>query len=67
MVVYLFTIKATIEAQASDDADKKAKEFIRKIVKTRKDYKGSGSPTLFTTEDVLTDCLLMEDNMGRIR
>lgn len=62
----LFTIKATIDAQVSDDADKKAKEFIRKIVKTRKEYKGSGSPTLFTTEDVLTDCLLMEDNMGRI-
>lgn len=62
----LFTIKATIEAQTSDDANTKAKAFIRKVVKTRKDYKGSGSPTLFTTEDVLTDCLLMEDNTGRI-
>lgn len=62
----LFTIKATIEAQTSDDANTKAKAFIRKVVKTRKDYKGSGSPTLFTTEDVLTDCLLMEDSTGRI-
>lgn len=59
----LFTIKATFDAQA--DADANAKEFIRTIIKSRKNYKGSGNPVLFTTEDMLTDCLLLTDNDGR--
>lgn len=46
------------------DADATAKNFIRKAVKCRKDYKGSGNPTLFTTEDMLTDMLLLEDDIG---
>ena len=62
----LFTIKANVTVDAAATADDKAKAFIRTSVKTRKDYKGSGSPTLFTTEDVLTDCLLMEDKTGRV-
>jgi HK97 family phage prohead protease len=44
----------------------KAKAFIRATIKSRKDYKGSGNPTLFTTEDILTDCLLIEDGNGRV-
>ena len=44
----------------------KAKAFIRAAIKSRKNYKGSGEPTLYTTEDVLTDCLLMEDTTGRV-
>jgi hypothetical protein len=44
----------------------RTKEFIRTVIKSRKDYTGSGSPTLYTTEDLLTDCLLLEDNNGRI-
>lgn len=59
----LYTIKAVFTAKA--DADTNAKEFIRTIVKARKDYKGSGNPVLFTTEDMLTDCLLLADNEGR--
>ena len=61
----LFTIKApfTVSAGASDDD--KAKAFIRAAIKARKDYKGSGNPILFTTEDVVTDCLLLTDEMGR--
>lgn len=59
----LYTIKAVFTAKA--DADTNAKEFIRTIVKARKDYKGSGNPVLFTTEDMLTDCLLLTDNEGR--
>lgn len=62
----LYTINATIDGTANNTPDKKAKAFIRAVVKSRKDYKGTGNPTLFTTEDVLTDCLLMEDNTGRI-
>lgn len=62
----LYTIKATIDVASGATADQKAKAFIRAVVKSRKDYKGSGDPTLFTTEDVLTDCLLLEDNNGRV-
>lgn len=62
----VYTIKAPINVSSSATADQKAKAFIRAAVKSRKDYKGSGNPVLFTTEDVLTDCLLMEDNMGRV-
>ena len=62
----LYTIKALVSVAAGADEDTKAKGFIRAAIKARKDYKGSGNPTLFTTEDVLTDCLLMEDGMGRI-
>ena len=62
----VFTIKKAIELGANATADEKAKAFIRAAVKSRKDYKGSGNPVLFTTEDMLTDCLLMEDQMGRV-
>lgn len=62
----LYTIKAEIDAATTDTADEKAKAFIRSAIKSRKNYKGSGVPTLFTTEDVVTDCLLLEDNTGRI-
>lgn len=62
----LYTIKATVTAAAKATEDEIAKAFIRTVIKSRKEYKGSGSPTLFTTEDVLTNCLLLEDNNGRI-
>ena len=62
----LFTIKygVTLAANATDDA--KAKAIIRAAVKSRKDYRGSGNPVLFTTDDLLTDMLLLEDSTGRI-
>ncbi len=62
----LYTIKAPVTVAANATADQKAKTFIRAAIKSRKNYKGSGEPTLYTTEDVLTDCLLMEDTTGRI-
>lgn len=62
----LYTIKATVTAVAKATEDEIAKAFIRTVIKSRKEYKGSGSPTLFTTEDMLTNCLLLEDNNGRI-
>ena len=62
----LFTIKAAVEVSSTATADQKAKAFIRACVKSRKNYKGSGAPSLFTTEDVLTDCLLLEDANGRV-
>ena len=62
----LYTIKQTVNvANGATDSDK-AKEFIKSVIKSRKNYKGSGEPTLYTTEDVLTDCLLLEDTTGRV-
>ena len=60
----LFTIQAEVEVASTASADDIAKAFIRKAIKARKDYKGSGNPTLFTTEDLLTDMLLLEDQIG---
>lgn len=62
----LYTVKALIDTTSATTADQKAKAFIRTAIKARKNYKGSGTPTLFTTEDVLTDCLLIEDTNGRV-
>lgn len=45
--------------------DSFTKGIIRAAVRSRKDYRGSGSPTFFTTEDYLTDMLLIEDQNGR--
>ena len=61
----LYTIrkKVTVKTNATDS--EKAKAFIRAAVKSRKDYRGSGEPTLFTTEDWLTEMLLIEDTTGR--
>ena len=61
-----YTIKKDVVVAANANADTRAKAFIRAAVKSRKEYKGSGNPTLYTTEDILTDCLLMEDNTGRV-
>ena len=62
----LYTIKAPVAVAKDATEDAIAKAFIRTVIKSRKEYKGSGSPTLFTTEDMLTNCLLLEDNYGRI-
>lgn len=60
----LFSIKVKVTPGADDNAT--AKAIVRAVIKARKDYKGSGNPTFFTTEDVLTDMLLIEDTTGRI-
>ena len=61
----LFTIHADVTVPSAATDDDKAKAFIRTVIKTRKLYKGSGNPILFTTEDMLTDMLLLTDEMGR--
>lgn len=55
----LYTIKKTVSKTDT------AKAFITAVIKSRKDYKGSGQPSLYTTEDMLTDMLLIEDGIGR--
>ena len=60
----LFTIHVAIDVKDMTEAQK-AQAFIRTSIKSRKDYKGSGRPKMFTTEDWLTDMLLLQDNIGR--
>lgn len=60
----LYTIKANVSVTSTATSDDKAKAFINAVIKSRKNYKGSGTPTLFTTEDVVTDILLLEDGIG---
>lgn len=60
----LFTIHADIEVTASATDDDKAKALIRGVIKNRKLYRGSGNPVMYTTEDALTDMLLLEDTLG---
>ena len=61
-----YTIKRTLARAAGTDDNAFAKAFIKDIVKSRKDYKGSGNPVLYTTEDMLTNMLLIEDTTGRV-
>ena len=61
----LFTIKANFALSAGATDDDRALAFIRACIKARKDYKGSGNPILFTTEDMVTNCLLLTDAVGR--
>ena len=60
----LYTIKKTVEFGSSDTDDQRADKVITAIVKSRKDYKGSGNPVFYTTEDFITSCLLMKDGIG---
>ena len=60
----LYTVKANITVATNATGSEKAKAFIDEVIRSRKDYKGSGNPTLFTTEDMVTECLLLEDSMG---
>lgn len=62
----LFTVKAAINVSDSATAEEKAKAFIKACIKSRKNYKGSGNPDMFMSEDMLTDCLLIEDTNGRV-
>ena len=61
----LFTIPVRVVVAEDATDDQKSEALIRAVLKARKDYKGSGNPTFFTTEDVLTDLLLIEDGIGR--
>lgn len=61
----LYTVKKLIEFSKTATDDEKADAFITAIIKSRKEYKGSGNPVLFTTEDQITNCLLMKDKVGR--
>ena len=61
----LYSIKVPIAVAAGDDENKKATNFIRAAIKSRKNFRGSGTPVLYTTEDMLSDMLLLTDTTGR--
>lgn len=61
-----YTVKRILTPAANQTEAQFAKELIRDIIKSRKEYKGSGRPIFFTTEDVLTAMLLLEDTNGRV-
>lgn len=61
----LFTIQKAVNVTSNATDDDKAKAFIKAVIRSRKEYKGSGNPTLYTTEDMLTTCLLLTDTTGR--
>lgn len=60
----LFTIKVQVATTGLTKIEDKMKAVIKQVLRSRKDYRGSGTPTLFTTEDVLTEMLLLEDGIG---
>lgn len=61
----VYTVKARAIYQEGATDSERAKDLIKRVIKARKDYKGSGNPTFWTTEDVLTEMLLLEDTTGR--
>ena len=62
--VDLFNIKVNVTVPANASNGVKAKKFIDEVIRNRKFYKGSGNPKMFTTADMLTEMLLLEDNVG---
>ena len=62
----LFAVKVTITMKANATDDDRARAFLRANLKARKYYKGSGSPSMFTTDSLLSDILLLEDGVGRM-
>lgn len=60
----LFTVKVPVSVKSGATEDDIARALIKAMVKARKQYKGTGNPTFFTTEDYLTDCLLIENTLG---
>ena len=62
----LYTINQVMNFARGTTMEVQAKEFIKQAIKARKNYKGSGNPSLYCSEDILTECLLLEDKNGRI-
>lgn len=62
--VPLFNVKIPVEVERSADRETIARTTINEVIRSRKYYKGSGNPTFYTTEDVVTEMLLIEDGIG---
>lgn len=59
----VYAIKVAVDAK--EDEEKDAKAFIKAAIKARADFRGTGKPTLYCTTALMTNMLLLEDNMGR--
>lgn len=70
MYTIQYTVKSGVDyknpSNSASENDSKYKGIIRAAIKSRKQYKGSGNCTFYTTEDVLTELLLIEDQNGRL-
>lgn len=60
----LFSVKVDIPVAQNATFEDKAKALVQAAIRARKNYKGSGNPIFFTTEDTLADLLLVEDGIG---
>lgn len=60
----LYSIQVTVPVAQNDDYEAKAKNLVKAVIRARKDYKGTGTPTFYCTADVLADLLLVEDGIG---
>lgn len=59
-----YTIKVQVEVATGADTATKLDTMMTAVLKARKNYKGSGNPTFYTTEDNLTELLLLKDKIG---
>ena len=70
MYTIQYTVKDGVDYNNANNShsenDSATKGVVRAAIKSRKEYKGSGNPTFYTTEDLLTDLLLIEDQNGRL-
>lgn len=62
--VGLFNVKVTVDTEHGATPAEKAKATIDAVIRARKQYRGSGNPTFYTTEDFVSECLLLEDGIG---
>lgn len=62
----VYTVKQLITTTSGMKEDEKARAFIKACIRSRKNYKGSGQPDMFMSEDMLTECLLIEDANQRV-
>ena len=62
----LYTIKASIDITKDSTSAEIAKAFIVEAIRSRVQYKGSGTPTLYAPDTIITECLLLEDKNGRM-
>ena len=62
----LYTIKAAVNITKDSTSAEIAKAFIVEAIRSRVQYKGSGTPTLYAPDTIITECLLLEDKNGRM-
>lgn len=62
----VYTVKTAVDITKATTEEEKARSFIKACIKSRKNYKGSGNPVMYMSEDMLTNCLLLEDTNKRV-